>query len=564
MSSRILVNLLTAVVEEGQHGKLITMIMMKNLLLLLVVLSSVLSASAYDFVQDGIYYNINGNELTVTKDKSTYSSYTGDVVIPDTVVYNGVTYTVTAIESLAFRHCYQMPSITLPNTLKTIGDSAFIYCYGLKSFYVPKSVSSIGYATLSACNDLTSLIVDPENPYYDSRDSCNAIIETSTDKLVQGGGPTVIPNGVKIIGRQAFDYCRAMKNIVLPNSVKKIETRAFFLADFDSFTFNDSLEVIEPRAFLTCEGMFGGNVRLPKTITYIGPWAFALCNLQYISMVNDSNSPYYSTGNCIIERATKTLVVGSRYTYIPYGVEVKAIGEAAFAGNINATDLRMPRGITEIGPYAFFKTFKAYEINIPEGVTTIGNYAFSECGAWSLSIPSTLKNIGRGVFQSCSGLSSVTIPETVETIDYRAFEGCTKLNTLTIGSGVTQIGEEAFTGCNALTTITCNGEVPPVMLSDNCFTSTAYENATLYVPSASLNTYKNTDYWNLFFQAYGNTTGDANGDGEISITDVTALIDALLGSDGAVINKNADLNGDGVVSILDVTALIDMLLSTSN
>lgn len=538
--------------------------MKKLLLLLSLSLGCMCSAMAYDFEQDGIYYLINGNELTVTKDKSKYSSYIGDVVIPDTVVHDGVTYTVTAIESLAFRHCYRMPSIVLPNTLKTICDSAFIYCEGLRSFYVPKSVSYIGNATLAACDSLKSLIVDPENPYYDSRDSCNAIIETSTDKLVQGGGPTVIPNTVKIIGRQAFDYCRSMKNLVLPNSVKKIETRAFFLADFNSFTFNDSLEVIEPYAFLTCEGLMGTTVRLPNTITYIGPWAFALCNLQYISMVTGNyNSTYFSSGNCIIERATRKIVVGSRYSYIPYGVEVKSIGEAAFAGCIYTTDLCLPRGITEIGRYAFFKTFRAYEMNIPEGVTSIGDYAFSECGAWRLTIPSTVTNIGDGVFQSCTGLRNVVIPDNIESIGYRAFQSCTNLENLTIGSGVTAIGEEAFVGCNALTSVTCMAQVPPMMASDNCFTTTAYDNATLYVPSASLNSYKGTDYWNLFFQAYGNTPGDVNGDGNISINDVTVLIDVLLGGSDSAIPSNMDVNGDGNVSIGDATALIDMLLSNN-
>ena len=102
-----------------------------------------------------------------------------------------------------------------------------------------------------------------------------------------------------------------------------------------------------------------------------------------------------------------------------------------------------------------------------------------------------------------------------------------------------------------------------MMASDNCFTTTAYENATLYVPSASLNAYKGTDYWNLFFQAYGNTPGDVNGDGSISINDVTILIDMLLGGTDSAIPSNMDVNGDGNVSIGDATTLIDMLLSNN-
>ena len=517
-----------------------------------------LSASAYDFVVDGIYYNINGNELTVTKDKSTYSSYSGDVVIPDTVVYDGVTYTVTAIESLAFRHCYQMPTITLPNTLKTICDSAFYICSGLVSFYVPKSVTYIGHDILGGADGLQSLVVDPENPYYDSRDNCNAIIETSTDRLIQGSGPTVVPNTVKIIGQQAFDYCRAMKNIVLPNSVKVIESRAFFLADFDSFTFPDSLERIERYAFLTCNGMWGQRITLPNTLKYVAPFAFANCNLKGITMNYVQGSTYYTLANSLIEAATRTIVVGTSNSYITADMNIERIGEAAFMGCVDRHDLCFGRYVTEVGPYAFYNNYNLYDLYIPERVTSVGAYAFYKCGGYSLTVPNNLKEIGTGAFSACSKLTTVVISDSVQSIGRYAFMDCNKLQSVTIGSGIQEIGEQAFDNCKALTSITCKATVPPVMASENCFSATAYENATLQVPSASLSAYKDAFGWQLFYNAYGNTPGDVNGDGAFSISDIGSLIDLLLA--GGTASVTADVNGDGQLTLADVVVLIDILL----
>ncbi len=532
---------------------------MKKLLLLFAALCCMLSASAYDFVVDGIYYNINGNELTVTKDKSVYSSYRGDVVIPDTVVHDGVTYTVTAIESLAFRHCYQMPTVTLPNTLKTICDSAFYICSGLESFYVPKSVSYIGHAILGGADGLKSLVVDPENPYYDSRDSCNAIIETSTDRLIQGSGPTVVPNTVKIIGQQAFDYCRAMKNIVLPSSVKTIELRAFFLADFDSFTFSDSLERIEKYAFLTCNGMWNQSIVLPNTLTYVAPFSFANCNLKGISMAYNASCPYYTLANSLIEKATRTIVVGTSNSYITADMLIERIGEAAFMGCVTRHDLCFGRYVTEVGDYAFYNNYSIFELNIPERITKIGNYAFAKCGGYSLTIPKGIKSIGRGVFNSCAKLRTVVIGDSVESIGDYAFMDCTNLQDVKIGSGVQEIGNQAFANCNALTTVTCQATIPPVIANENCFTATAYENATLHVPSASLSAYNSADCWSLFYTSFGNSPGDVNGDGNFSVSDVTELVDALMS--GGETTPMADVNGDGIVSIIDVTVLIDMMLN---
>ncbi len=532
--------------------------------MLLTTMACALILQGHDIEVDGIYYDLHGEEATVTYRTSYWSqTYSGDVVIPETVTYDGHTYTVTAINTLAFRDNNQMTHIELPNTIKHIGDSAFMYCYSLKSLHIPKSVTHIGQGALIQCDALESLTVDPENPVYDSRDSCNAIIETATDRLTHGCPITVIPNTVKIIGRQAFAYSHKLSKVVMPNSVKVIERAAFQLSSsIRSIEFSDSLERIEPYAFVTCAGL--SRVNLPKTVKYIGEWAFAMTYLDYINI--EAGDVYYSVGsNCIIERATKTIIAGSKHSYIPYGVTVERIGPAAFAGCVTMTDLVLPRTLKEIGPYAFYLCYSAYEINIPDGVTSIGDYAFYNCHtAWTLKIGKSLKSIGRGVFQGCSGATTVVIPDSVESIGYQAFQNCLKLKDLTIGSGVKTIDEEAFMNCNALTSVTCMAPEPPVMASENCFSDSTYIKAILHVPSSTVSAYKTADYWYLFDRTLGNTVCDVDGDGNIDIGDVTSLIDSLLGLDnGTYVMTNADVNGDGVVNINDVTDLIDILLGVN-
>ncbi len=182
-----------------------------KLMLLAIMLASAALANAHDFEVDGIYYSINyqGTKATVTYKGNSFSQYSdeysGSVVIPASVTYNGTTYPVTSIGGYAFYGCSSLTSVDIPNSVTTIGGYAF---YG--------------------CSGLTSLKVESGNTVYDSRNNCNAIIETASNTLIAGCKTTIIPNSVTSIGYNAFSGCTGLTNIDIPNSVTSIGDYAFY------------------------------------------------------------------------------------------------------------------------------------------------------------------------------------------------------------------------------------------------------------------------------------------------------------------------------------------------
>ena len=251
-------------------------------LLLILLLFSSFPTLAYDCKVAGIYYDLNNDDKTASVtymglgSSDNKDAYVGNIIIPESTTYNGTTYSVTSIGDGAFLDCSGLTSVDIPNSVTYIGYGAFSDCSGLTSVTIPNSITSIGNSAFYGCSGLTSVTVDNNNGTYNSRNNCNAIIETSTNSLIVGCKNTIIPNSVTSIGNSAFYGCSGLTSVTIPNSVTYIGISAFErCSGLTSVTIPNSVTSIGEAAFYGCSGLT--SVTIPNSVTSIGKYAFEDC-----------------------------------------------------------------------------------------------------------------------------------------------------------------------------------------------------------------------------------------------------------------------------------------------
>ena len=549
--------------------------MRKLITIVLIQFCSLLSFAQFTDTQcdeQGIEYTANddGTTCTVT---GYIDNCNAEIIIPG--FYEGLA--VTSIGENAFEECERLTSIVIPNSVSSIGEAAFYGCTALSSFIIPSSVTNIGFGAFEGCINLSSIVVDEDNPFYDSRDNCNAIIETASNTLIVGCSATIIPNTVTVIGKAAFMGCVSLTTVSIANSVTSIGDEAFSnCSGLTSVTIGNSVEIIGNWSFYNCRSLT--SITIPKSVTSIDSNSFEGCSGLTSIVVEEGNPFFDSRDNCnaIIKTwyNNSILIMGCKTTTIPN--TVSTIGYRAFYGCSDLTSITIPNSVTYIESHAFWdcsgltsitipnsvvriedafnRCSGLTSLSIPKSVTNISLAAFSRCsgltsivveegnpcydsrnncnaiietasnslitgcqttiipntvtsigpyaftgrnGLTSIIIPNSVEIIGSVAFEECSDLTSITIPSSVTSIGNSAFRDCDDLASATIPSSVTSIGDNVFWGCSSLASLTVGWDTP-LAINKDAFRHVNLSNLTLYVPEGTLAAYEEADVWKDF------------------------------------------------------------------
>ena len=463
--------------------------------------------SCYDFMVDGIYYKKSSDDLVgVSYKDMSFGTYSGDIVVPDEVEYEGVTYTVDHVCHNAFAECPDLTSVSLPNSMRYIEYNAF-RSSGISTLRVPDNVFLVSEGAFNSCPNLKTVTL--------------------------GSGVTTITGSV-------FYNTPALERVIC-----KADTPPTIQENtFDESHYTNTMLVVPANSFNAYS-----NADYWKNFTQISRMA---CDFE------EDGIYYHITSSNTVE-----------VTYLSSDYN-------SYIGDVNIPETVTHNGVTytvtAIGDYAFRMSKSLTSVTIPNTVTKIGYYAFHYCeGLTEVDIPNTVTFIGSNAFWLCLNLEEAIIPNSVTSIGSMAFRNCTAMKRVVIGENVNSIGSTCFYYCPNITEVVCLAVTPPSLLesgSSTTFAPEVYTNAVLHVPYGSHEAYRTHDGWGRFANIVSEQVvepvhaGDLNGDGNINISDVTALINLLMGSNPNS-NPAADVNGDGNVNISDVTILINMLMSGS-
>ncbi len=441
-----------------------------------------------------------------------------------------VTLTQADVRPYAFYNCAGLTAVTVSDETKYIGNYAFAGCADLEELMLPGTLTHIGEGAVDGCASLVTVWYEGTQKQWDKvsigdnnapledvdvfcvnnsgtcGDYANWVLDDENTLIITGSGEmedfgdwiyvpwyehretiksVEIREGITSIGSFAFYGHSALSGVSVPDTVEKIGDAAFYgCAAMSKLTLPEELTYIGDEAFYGCAKL-AGELTLSDSLTYLGKGAFINCRkligaVTVPAGVGVLNDAVFSGCSGLVEVALEDGIeaIGNKAFYGCYNLSditipasVTAIGDEAFSECERLTAVELPESLVSLGDGAFYCCYGLEEITIPEGVTeigadtfagcialtevvvpdtveSIGDYAFSNCISLAdITLPANKVELGVGIFSDCSALVEVEIPEGMTVIGDSMFADCIELETVIIPEGVTEIGANAFSGC---------------------------------------------------------------------------------------------------------------------
>ncbi len=420
--------------------------------------------------QDSIQYVLNMATHTAKVDG--YMVGIANAVIPDTITYENNRFPVTRIGNYVFRGCGTLRSISLPETLDTIGEESFKQCSGLTSIAIPNSVKIIG-----------------PHAFYQSENLSSVTLGDSLKQICYG----------------AFYYCKALKHIDIPNSVTHLGSYAFKLSGLESIKLSESLTCLNNQLF---QGTPIKQLVIPASINSIGLYVFLGCKELRSIEVSENNQKYYAQDGVLYTKDGQL----DLYPQAKEGINFKIpeniinIGFESFYQNRFLKTVQFPQTLQTISERAFMHSKSLVSLDIPSSLREIGDDAFRGCyeltkiniaadnpnftvkdgilynkrmsilylcpsakNIQDFYVPEGVITISPGAFHYQNNLQTVILPSTVTTVGDNAFNGCKKLKSISLSENLKKIGKNAFSADSMLTSILIPNSVTEIEI--NAFSS---------------------------------------------------------------------------------------------
>ena len=430
--------------------------------------------------------------LVIPNDVKTIKDHTfaGGVCFTDVTIHSGV----TSIGVYGFLDCPGLSEVTIPNSVTTIGDNAFWNGTGLRKITIGNGVAKIGSSAFYNCTGLSAVYIsdlaawcsiafgdDVANPLYHAKTLyINNELQTNI----------VIPENITALGNHTF---------VNVNALFTLETTTPPTVTSNTFSSNASFSV--PVSALDT---YKNDASWATYASNIVSADYAVLSLN-ITAEEGASALLKEIGDANTASVCDLTIKGSINSYDVIILRDKMpklrhldISEAAVVASSKAFYGTSCTGENDLGDDAFRGLSNLSSIKLPKDLVRIGSYMFSNCGGLkTITMGNSVKSIGSYAFQYCSALKEIKLPPTLQTIGKNAFFVCRALAEVRLPSSILSVAESAFSDCNAIKNV-YTYTIEPTSIAESTFSTTAFQNATLHVPSTSYWNYYWNDGWKRF------------------------------------------------------------------